>query len=128
VRLAVVGVDRALDLEVTRPAIDRNETEPEFLLRGVVEEGAPALQVPLAEPWMGNREPRGGLGRVVARAAAPHGGVGLRGQDNEGEQNDHDVIHGCLAGSYHAYPQYATSSGPGRFRSSPKTLGPSRAE
>jgi len=94
IRAAVVGVDRALDLEVTRPAVEGNEAEPEFLLRRVVEEGPPTVQVPFAETRMADREPGGGLGRAVVGTTAPYGGVALRGQAQDGEQHDQYEIHG----------------------------------
>src|SRR5213593_2542232 len=55
----VVRVDRGEDLEVPRPAVEGDQTEPELLLRAAVEERPPARVVVLAEPRMRHREPGG---------------------------------------------------------------------
>ena len=93
---AVVGVDRALDLQVARPAVERDEAEPELLLRGVVEEGAPSLQVPLPQAGVGDRIPGGRLRRSVARAAARGSGVRRHGQDQCCDRHEQGVLHASL--------------------------------
>ena len=101
VHAAVVRVDRALHLQIARPAVERDEAEPEFLLRSVIEEGAPASQVSLAKARVGDREPGGGLGAAVVWAAATHSGVGGRSGSGEndcegkaGDQRAGEILHG----------------------------------
>src|SRR5207253_4800923 len=55
----VVRIDRGEHLQVARPSIERDQPEPELLLRAVLEEVAPSRVVILTESGVPDREPRG---------------------------------------------------------------------
>src|SRR5439155_1252339 len=63
----LVRIDRGQDLEISRPAVEGDQAEPELLLRAAVEEWAPARVVVLAQPGVRHRQP-GRLARVAERA------------------------------------------------------------
>src|SRR5262249_3617177 len=85
---ALVGVDRGQNLQIARPSVERDQAEPELLLRTLLEEIAPPRIVVLSQSRMADGHPRG-LPPLTQRLRHRRRREGQRHPEDEGDHPSH---------------------------------------